>query len=63
MMKYKGEIHLKALGVDGRRKLRWIVQKQAKTFWTRFVWLRRVVGCFDHSYVHAASTKCGRFMD
>jgi len=45
-MKYKGKIHLKAFGVDGRRTLRWIVQKQAKILWTRFMWLRRVVGFF-----------------
>jgi hypothetical protein len=57
-MKHKGKIHLKALGVDGRNTLRWIVQKQDKTLWTRFMWLRRMVGFFDHSFVHAASIKC-----
>jgi hypothetical protein len=62
-MKYKGEIHLKALGVHGRRTIRWIVQKQDKTLWTRFMWPKRVVGFFNHSYVHASSKKCGRFID
>jgi hypothetical protein len=32
MTKYKGKIHLKVLGVDGRRTIIWIVQKKDKTF-------------------------------
>ena len=63
MMKYKRKIHLRAFGVDGRRTLRWIVEKQDKTLWTRFMWWRKVVGFFNHSYVHAASIKCGIFID
>jgi hypothetical protein len=55
MMKCKGKIHLKALGVDKRRTLRWIVQKQDKTLWTRFMWLRRVVGFAHTCSVHKMS--------
>jgi hypothetical protein len=36
VMKYKGKIHLRALDVDGRT-LRWIVYKQDKTLWARFM--------------------------
>jgi hypothetical protein len=40
MQNLKGEDHLEDRGVDVRKILKWILNKQDVKMWTRFIWFR-----------------------
>jgi len=63
--KLKEGVQLEDLSVNGRTILNWILNKQAGSVWTDFIWssIGKVVRCCEHGHEHGHEASRSKKME